>query len=202
MISKYSFWVFKNALPEKLRSKIKKIAREAGYGRGLTKEEDNHTHQEEDLKVRNSDVSFSSDQFLYNELCPFVHHANREAGWKYDVNYFEGIQVARYQKSQHYAWHNDGGSDHFSEYGENAPDKKYIGKVRKLSLVAFLSNGFKGGDLEFALQRQDQENEILYPEMQVGDVIVFPSFVWHRSTPITQGTKYSASMWCLGPPFK
>ena len=69
-------------------------------------------------------------------------------------------------------------------------------------MVAFLSNGYVGGDLELALQKQDEENEILYPEIGVGDVIVFPSYVFHRSTPITKGTKYSAAMWCLGPPFK
>ena len=53
-----------------------------------------------------------------------------------------------------------------------------------------------------ANKEQEKENEILYPEIKVGDVIVFPSYVFHRSTSISKGTKYSAAMWCLGPPFK
>ncbi len=68
--------------------------------------------------------------------------------------------------------------------------------------MACLSNGYVGGDLELALQEQEKENEVLYPEMKVGDVIVFPSYIFHRSTEITKGTKYSAAMWCLGPPFR
>ena len=135
---------------------------------------------------------------MYDLLCPFVHTANESAGWKYDLDWFESVQIARYKKNQHYSWHTDGAGDHFGAY----PDGNSKGKVRKISLVACLSNGYVGGDLELALQEQEKENEILYPEIKVGDVIVFPSYVFHRSTSISKGTKYSAAMWWLGPPFK
>ena len=87
-------------------------------------------------------------------------------------------------------------------YLKDLDSKNFSGNVRKVSLVACLSNGYVGGDLELALQRQDEPNEILYPKMECGDVIVFPSYVYHRSTEITEGTKYSLAMWALGPPFK
>ena len=135
---------------------------------------------------------------MYDTLCPFVNHANGQAGWKYDLDWFESVQIARYKKNQHYAWHTDGGGDHFGVY----PNGNSKGKVRKISLVACLSNGYVGGELELSLQRPGEENEVLHPEMKVGDVIVFPSYVFHRSTEITKGTKYSAAMWCLGAPFK
>ena len=197
MQTKYSYWLFKDALSEKDRNKIKRIAKKSGYGKATTRDDNNET-KKPDKKVRNTDTAFSSDQFLYDTLCPFVHSANESAGWKYDLDWFEPVQVARYRKNQHYAWHRDGSGDHFGVY----PEGNSKGKVRKVSLVACLSNGYVGGDLELALQNQEEENETLYPEIGVGDVIVFPSYVFHRSTPITKGTKYSAAMWCLGPPFK
>jgi len=198
MQTKYSYWLFKNALTEKDRNKIKRLAKKSGYGKASIRSA-NKESQEPDKKVRNTDTAFSSDQFLYDTLCPFVSIANDQAGWKYDLDWFEAVQIARYKKNQHYAWHTDGNGDHFGVYSEGDNVK---GKVRKVSLVACLSNGYVGGDLELALQKQGGENEVLYPEMKVGDVIVFPSFVFHRSTPITKGTKYSAAMWCLGAPFK
>jgi len=196
--TKYSYWLFKNALSEKDRNKIKRIAKKSGYREATTSSADN-VIKEPDKKVRNTDIAFSNDQYLYDLLCPFVHSANESSGWKYDLDWFESVQVARYKKNQHYDWHTDGNSDHFGVYSEKGNTE---GKVRKVSLVACLSNGYVGGDLELALQKQEKENEILYPEMKVGDVIVFPSYVFHRSTSITKGTKYSAAMWCLGPPFK
>jgi hypothetical protein len=32
-----------------------------------------------------------------------------------------------------------------------------------------------------------------------GDCIIFPSFLFHRVTPITSGTRYSLTVWCKGP---
>jgi len=197
MQTKYSYWLFKDVLTQKDRNKIKRTAKKSGYGNAAIKDAEGKSSKP-DKQVRDTDTAFSNDQYLYDLLCPFVSHANESAGWKYDLDWFESVQVARYKKNQHYAWHRDGSGDHFGAY----KDGNYDGKIRKVSLVACLSNGYVGGDLELALQNQEEENEILYPEIKVGDVIVFPSYVFHRSTPITKGTKYSAAMWCLGPPFK
>jgi len=200
--SKYCYWQFKDALPDSDRKKIKRIARKSGYVEASTKNSEQKKNKK-DGKVRNTDVSFSNDEYLYDTLTPFVYRANEDAGWKYDVDYFEGDQIARYRKNQHYSWHEDGRGDHFAAYAANADDKNYIGKVRKLTLVACISNGYEGGDLEFALHKpEEEENLILQPKMEVGDIIVFPSYVSHRSTAITKGTKYSVSMWSLGPPFR
>ena len=198
MQTKYSYWLFKNVLSEKDRNKIKQTAKKSGYAEATIGNADN-VAEETEKKLRNTDIAFSNDRYLYDLFCPFVYSANEVSGWRYDLDWFEDIQIARYKKNQYYGWHTDGGSDHFGVYPEGINSG---GKVRKVSLVAFLSNGYAGGDLELALQRQGEENEVLYPEIGVGDVIVFPSYVFHRSTPITKGTKYSASMWCLGLPFK
>ena len=194
MRTKYSYWLFKDAISKKDINKIKKIAKNSCYKKSHLLDAD------EDFKIRDTDTTFSSDQYLYDLLCPFVGSANEQAGWKYDLDWFEAVQIARYKKNQHYSWHTDGDSDHFGAFENNF--KEVNGKVRKISLVACLSDGYIGGDFELAIQEQKCDNEILYPEMRMGDVIVFPSYVFHRSTPITKGTKYSLSMWCLGSPFR
>ena len=197
MQTKYSYWVYRDVISEKDRNKVKRIAKKSGYSEAFTGGRDGESANK-DKKLRDTDVAWSNDQYLYDLFCPFVHHANEQAGWKYDLDWFESVQIAKYKKNQHYCWHKDGSGDHFGTYSEGNSK----GKVRKVSLVACLSNGYVGGDLELALQKQDEENEVLYPEMKVGDVIVFPAYVYHRSTSITKGTKYSAAMWCLGAPFK
>ena len=197
MQTKYSYWVFREALSAKDRNKVKRIAKQSGYMDAAVKDKSGTPHKNKD--VWNSNAAFSDDPYLYDLLCPFVHIANDSAGWNYDLDWFESVQISKYKKNQHYSWHRDGAGDHFGVYNSN---NRSGGKVRKVSLVACLSNGYVGGDLELALQEQEKENEVLYPEMKVGDVIVFPSYVFHRSTSISKGTKYSAAMWCLGPPFR
>ena len=196
MQTKYYYWLFKDVIQENDRKKIKRFASKSGYKEGALK--DYNSKGELNNKIRNSNISFSSDQYFYDLLCPFIHDANKNAGWKYDVDWFEAVQIAEYKKDQHYSWHTDGGSDHFGAYTDEG---NFKGKVRKLSLVSCISDGFDGGELEFSVPDKEK-SMILRPELKIGDVIVFPSFVCHRSAPITKGIKYSVSMWCLGLPFR
>ena len=196
MITENSYWLFKNVLPSKDRKNIKRIASEIGYYDADTRTVIPEKSAPKDTNLRSTDVAFSDQQYFYDLLCPFVNGANESAGWHFDLDWFSPVQIAKYKKNQHYDWHIDGSSD---KHGSKNS------RVRKLSLVAILSNGYLGGEFELSVNHRGRNcvaNEILNPELSVGDVIVFPSFVWHRSTPITKGTKYSASMWCLGPPFK
>jgi PKHD-type hydroxylase len=34
-----------------------------------------------------------------------------------------------------------------------------------------------------------------------GAITVFPSFIWHRVTPVIKGTRYSLVVWNCGKPF-
>ena len=38
--------------------------------------------------------------------------------------------------------------------------------------------------------------------LEVGTVVVFPSFVWHKVEPIIKGTRFSLVGWYLGERFK
>jgi len=189
------YWHFTDVIKNTDRKKIIKLASKNGYKDATTLDIDGN--RQSDKKSRSTDVSFFSDKYLYNLLCPFVIEANKFAGWFFDINWYEDVQIARYKKNQHYTWHNDGISDHSGKYG--ADEGNFANKVRKLSLVAILSNGYSGGEFRIKSPYKAEPDK---PDLRIGDVIVFPSYIQHTSTPITKGIKYSASMWCLGPPFK
>ena len=118
-------------------------------------------------------------------LQAFILEANRAAGWNYDLTHFEHIQLGRYENSGHYDWHMD----------VVKPDEN--GSQRKLSAVMLLndSDEYEGGHLEV----EGYEGNVL---LKAGNLIVFPSFVKHRVTPVTKGVRYSAVCWCHGPAFK
>jgi PKHD-type hydroxylase len=68
---------------------------------------------------------------------------------------------------------------------------------RKLSLVCQLSDPseYEGGELQI------NTGEIFTPEKQKGTVILFPSYLLHRVTPVTKGTRRSLVLWIEGPAF-
>ena len=75
------------------------------------------------------------------------------------------------------------------------PNSKFLNnKVRKLSMVAFLSDDYEGGELEI-------ENDTPMTK-EAGNLIFFPSFISHQVKPVTSGERFSLSNWFLGPPFK
>ena len=68
------------------------------------------TKQEEikDLKrKRNSDLVWLNDTWIYKELHPYVHKANRNAGWNFDWERSESCQFTKYKLNQYYDWHCD-----------------------------------------------------------------------------------------------
>ena len=79
------------------------------------------------------------------------------------------------------------------------------GKIRKLSMTICLSDekDYKGGEFEFQPRFEENPNHIVECKevRQKGSIVVFPSFIWHRVKPVTEGTRYSLVVWNLGKPF-
>ena len=203
------YWYFTSAIPPKIcddiirygLSKSESMALTGSYGnRKLTKNEI------KDMKrKRNSDLVWLNDRWIYKELHPYIHEANKKAGWNFQWDFSESMQFTKYKLNQYYDWHCDGWD---KPYEKEGPDK---GKIRKLSMTCQLTDGseYEGGELEFDFRNYDphmreevkhlkQAKEIL-PK---GSIIVFPSFVWHRVKPVTAGTRYSLVVWHLGKPFR
>jgi PKHD-type hydroxylase len=71
--------------------------------------------------------------------------------------------------------------------------------ARKLSLVLQLSDPseYEGGEL----QTMSGPNHCAV-DRQKGLIAAFPSYMLHRVTPVTKGTRYSLVVWICGPSFK
>jgi len=139
-----------------------------------------------DSKLRRSQIVFLSRQqkyaWLYNRLWAAVQHCNRHF---FDVELAgvePNLQVGRYDSTDNgfYDWHTD--------LGVSNP-------TRKLSISIQLSSSadYDGGDLE-----------LMYGPVSTkldktrGSIIIFPSFMLHRVTPVTRGTRWSLVAWVVG----
>lgn len=151
----------------------------------------------EDTSIRSSkirwlnklDLNFLS---LFNTVEHLFHEANKNA-FGFDVVRFSEIQFTEYHAtdSGHYSWHIDTSWTSPALYR------------RKLSMVIQLSDPveYNGGDFEMDIgECQEVPNPKSIREQ--GTVIVFPSFLRHRVTPVTAGIRRSLVVWMEGPPFK
>ena len=249
MISHYSYFYFKSAIDEKWCDTVTKlglqgIEKSKIEGKTTTgRTENNHlTKQENDKRkplndktfcnmnidnenetyIRDSEVSWLLDQFIYDTVFPFVSEANRRAGWHYDFDWAEACQFTKYGLNQFYGWHNDGLGDHISSYSKDKDrnkklynldntkltfDENWENKVRKLSVTINLTDpkNYDGGNLKFDLgpTKTKRERYVECAEIRPkGSIIIFPSQYYHQVTPVTRGIRYSLVMWILGKPFR
>ena len=154
-----------------------------------------------DKNVRISDIIWTTDQWIYNTIWPWMKLANDRAGWKYDINGAEAMQITRYKKGGFYGFHKDGKSDHLSTYDK--PDTKFLhGNVRKLSMTILLNDNYEGGEFQFATYDREKCT-ISSPKFdKTGSIVMFASDLEHRVAPVTKGIRYSLVVWFIGPPFK
>lgn len=173
--------------------------------------------------IRDSEVVFFNDQWIYDLLIPYLNIANFSANWRFDYDFIQDIQFTKYGLNQFYGWHQDSTGCHLSKYkryipgvspvdkygempGEYVKEKNQIGKVRKLSMTINLSDksSYEGGNLRFDFGPHFQGERFHTCEeiRPTGSIIVFPSYTYHQVTPVTQGTRYSLVLWACGKPFK
>jgi len=202
----------KDAIPQSDKT-IEQIKEEVGSDKNI----------EQERYVRDSEVCWFNDDWLYQLVHPFLRTANEQAGWKYQWDFSESFQFTKYNPGGFYGWHADGNSCWYGRYkrfipgvSPTRPDGKplrgysenpnFVGKVRKLSITINLNEPgeYEGGNLKFdfgphAGRKRFHECVEIRPQ---GSIIVFPSYVYHQVTPVTKGTRYSMVLWSLGQPFK
>jgi Uncharacterized iron-regulated protein len=123
-----------------------------------------------------------------DRILALVGRANREA-FGFDLTGFsESPQIARYgaDREGHFDWHADIG---------DGP----LARQRKLTMVVQLSPGesYAGGRLEIMA-----DANIRAAPRDQGSAALFPSFVLHRVTPVTEGVRHSLTIWAHGPAFR
>lgn len=141
-----------------------------------------------DLKTRRTDIVWQETTQPIGCICKcYMEMANQSAEWGYNMGALQNIQLSRYKSTDegHYDWHMDAA----------APQN---GVQRKLSCVILLNDPseFEGGILQF--KGMEDQNVL----DQQGSIIVFPSFIEHRVTPVTKGVRYTAVAWAEGPSFR
>ena len=70
--------------------------------------------------IRDSEVSWCDEKWIYDIFLPIISDANRKAGWGWTVDTAELFQFTVYHGNKNeggfYGWHSDGSSDHIKAY--------------------------------------------------------------------------------------
>jgi PKHD-type hydroxylase len=139
-----------------------------------------------DPTIRRSQVVYLGVEkkygWLYERLWAAVQECNRHF-FCVDLVGVEGnVQLARYDSSDQgfYGWHTD--------FSGARP-------LRKLSITIQLSTSedYEGGDLELLYDKEPYRLD-----RSRGTFLIFPSFMLHRVTPVTRGTRWSLVAWVGG----
>ena len=139
--------------------------------------------------VRRSQVSWLNNttdtRWVFEKLADVASQMNAQH-FRFDLTGFgEPLQLTNYNQSENgmYGWHQDYGG----------------GISRKLSMVVQLTDPaqYEGGNLQVMTSGEPQN-----VRKQRGLVAIFPSYVLHQVTPVTQGSRQSLVTWVSGPAFK
>lgn len=205
MICKYHYWVFKEVLSKKICEDIIKFAKQEKENIALVggmKEKKFSKKQINDLnKKRNSNVVWLREKWIYDQISPYLMTANKNAGWNYQLDRSESMQFTIYKKGQHYDWH----FDCFPDVYKDQKEEQLNGKIRKLSMTVSLTDPkeYKGGDFEFKVP-DGKGDPVIHKCKEIkpqGSIIVFPSYIIHRVTPVTKGERNSLVVWTVGNPY-
>jgi PKHD-type hydroxylase len=125
--------------------------------------------------------------WVYKKLMDLSIEANKI--WGFDlISIDEDIQYTEYydKNDGHYDWHQDIGPGSAS--------------LRKVSITVQLSDSeeYEGGDLQIWSGGQNIQNV----ERGSGVVVIFPSYMMHRVTKVTKGTRRSFVLWVGGSHYK
>jgi len=139
------------------------------------------------------------NSWFFERMNQVINFVNQEF-YNFDLWGYETFQYAEYHGSENgkYDLHMDMLTDDINEFNHGA----YHEGTRKLSATIMLSqNGkdFTGGDFVVA-SGKEQTAEIV--PLEIGEIVVFPSFVVHGVRPVTSGIRKSAVIWVVGPKFK
>jgi len=140
---------------------------------------DNDTKSIKTKSVRSVDVypiPMSEDYYsIYQMIYDRVAELN-DKHFRFDIaGIFDNLQLLHYKEGDHYDWHTDIGDNIYSN--------------RKISVSVLLSDDCMGGDL---VLKQGADRPI---HMEVGDMLLFPSYVLHKVKPITKGERWALVTW-------
>ncbi len=129
-----------------------------------------------------------SANWIFNRLLIAFTKSNRE---HFELNldeFAERMQIARYEADSgaFFDWHSDVGTSSTASR-------------RKLTMVVQLSeaDSYQGGKLE-----TNADGTVRVASRSIGSALILPSFLLHRVSPVTLGSRYTLTLWSHGPAFK
>lgn len=191
----YAYVFMQNFLNEFEINQIINFPGKLEDGKVVADKNENSQNPEVVNDIRRSKVKFFNKNdhtfWLFDKINMCVSSLNEEF-FDYDLIGYDYLQYTEYHEKDkgHYDFHLDMGFD--------GPDWGF--SLRKLSFVILLSDlsDFDGGDFEISLGKNTMKVE----EFQKGTIIAFPSFLAHRVTPVTRGTRKTLVGWVMGPKFR
>jgi PKHD-type hydroxylase len=196
MILENYYYRFTKAIPKDICEKIIDLGKQKTLEKAKIDK-----NKKAPKKIRDSKIIWLTDQWLYDLIQPWLNEANKEAKWNFNIDWNESFQFTVYEKNQHYGWHTDQSVDLYS----NKQNLNFDGKTRKISMSLNLSDPseYKGGELNFCWKDKKMKDVIVKDKdfKKQGSLIFFPSFIWHKVSPVTSGTRYSLVLWSIGKPF-
>ena len=184
MVSYYA--VVPKAISDEDIERIKKIISSKELSKGSLKGD-----RRLDLKRRNSEIYFFSpdeDLWLYTIIGSIASSANKF--FNFDISSVEDVQYTEYKDEYKgfYDWHIDSYLDADNPLSD-----------RKLAVSLQLSDlgEYEGCNLELKIQGFDKKEV-----REKGTAIVFPSFLEHRVTSVTTGTRKCLVSWIQGAKFR
>ena len=144
----------------------------------------------EGRSVRDSDIFWipraADTDWIFSRVWDSVSQYNATYGFELAEEMGQA-QLTRYQPGQHYEWHMD--------LGAGRPSLRKITAVVELTSRA----SREGGGIEI-FYGQSIENRL---DLDIGDIVLFPSFVMHRAVMVESGTRWSLVSWLNGTrPFR
>ena len=182
------YYFFKEGFTEEEIERIKKIAMKYPALDAGTGELETSRHED---SVRKSTVRWMTDNenkgeldWVFKKLFNMINEANDHL-WNFNLSHAEeAIQYTEYlEGGGHYDWHIDCGHG--------------IQAQRKISITVQLNDDYEGGELQ--LWRGQEPATAL---KQKGTVVIFPSYMLHRITPVTKGTRNSLVLWIGGDHYR
>ena len=152
-------------------------------------------------QVRRSNVRFitkedSATDVIVHGIFQLIEFHVFQVNTQFGLNLYpaDSFQFSRYDSNIEatYDWHTD------ADFLDGQPS------TRKLSLSIVLNEGFEGGDffiktgesIHLLNDQVDKEEKL---NLACGEVLIFPSFLKHKVSPVFEGVRYSIVSWIMGP---
>ena len=191
------YYYFQNAFTDeeikKIQEEAMKVVPEVGKTGKFGNDDDTFRKSEirwlrGNAPYTDGDKVYTGDDFiwLYQRLWNMIEEANRNL-WNFNLSHGrDAIQHTIYKEGGgHYDWHIDVGAK--------------MQRQRKVSLTVQLTDGndYEGGEL----QLWRGQSPLNAPRGK-GTVVIFPSYMMHRVTEVTKGTRESLVLWVGGDHYR